>query len=71
MTTQDKVNEFNDSAFTNGMKFKMKKELRLALFAEAAKQGISPPKLLTKLLEEKLLTNLNGDINEEHGSTGR
>lgn len=64
MTTQDQVNEFNDSAFTRGMKFKMKKELRLALFAEAAKQGISPPKLLTKLLEERLSDYLKEDIND-------
>lgn len=51
-------------AFESGMNLKMKSELRKALFAEATRQGISPPKLITKLLEAELLKpTLNGEPN--------
>lgn len=58
-------------AFESGMNLKMKAELRKALFAEATRQGISPPKLITKLLEAELLKpTLNGEPDEsnENGS---
>jgi len=51
--------------FNAGMYLKMKAELRKALFAEATRQGISPPKLITKLLEAELLNpTLNGESND-------
>lgn len=54
-------------AFETGMNLKMKAELRKALFAEATRQGISPPKLITKLLEAELLkTTLNGESNAQN-----
>lgn len=59
-------------AFESGMNLKMKAELRKALFTEATRLGISPPKLITKLLEAELLKQtLNGEPNEknENGST--
>ncbi|MBZ7458986.1 MULTISPECIES: hypothetical protein [Enterobacterales] len=61
-------------AFESGMNLKMKAELRKALFAEATRQGISPPKLITKLLEAELLNpTLNGELNEskDNGSAAR
>ena len=52
-------------AVESGMNLKMKAELRKALFAEATRQGISPPKLITKLLEAELLNpTLNGEPND-------
>ena len=61
-------------AFEAGMNLKMKAELRKALFAEATRQGISPPKLITKLLEAELLNpTLNGEFNatNANGSAAR
>lgn len=57
-------------SFHTAMSLKLSTKVREAVYAEASRQGISPPRLIAKLLEAQLITSLNGEPNvqNENGS---
>lgn len=53
-------------SFHTAMNLKLSAKLRDAVYAEATRQGITPPRLITKLLEAQLITSLNGELNAQN-----